>query len=70
MEIRWMTHKNENGEIEKFYPATHAKAIVYDEDGSFATQNYVNEVKSNIENSLGDQVTFTLNGDVLTITSK
>ena len=28
METRWMKRKNEDGEIEKFYPITHAKAIV------------------------------------------
>lgn len=32
METRWMKRKNENGEIEKFYPITHAKAIVYSDD--------------------------------------
>ena len=28
MDIRWMKYKNENGEEEKFYPITHASAVV------------------------------------------
>lgn len=130
MEIRYMKRLNENGQEERFYPITHAKAIVYSDDdknifdniethlndtnnphgincetigaaskdyvdnalagvsvtlesmGVTATAtelNYVDGVTSNIQtqlnakanaSALGDQVTFTLSGTTLTITSK
>jgi hypothetical protein len=130
MEIRYMKRENENGQEERFYPVTHAKAIVYGEDdkailnnleahlddtnnphgidcdtigaaskdyvdnalagvsvtlesmgvAATATElNYVDGVTSNIQaqlnnkvntSDLGDQVTFTLSGTTLTITSK
>lgn len=130
MESRWMRRKNDNGEEEKFYPITHAKAVVYGDDGDITFEdvenhlndknnphgvdcetigaaskdyvdnalagvsvtlesmgvtatanelNYVDGVTSNIQaqlnakanaSALGDQVTFTLSGTTLTITSK
>lgn len=130
MEIRYLTRENENGEIERFYPATHAKAIVYGDNGettfsdveahltdtnnphgidcdtigaaskdyvdnalagvsvtlesmgvtaTAAELNYVDGVTGNIQtqlnakanaSALGDQVTYTLSGTTLTITSK
>lgn len=58
METRWMKRKNENGEEEKFYPITHAKAIVYGDDGSEAIHNgYVVRselVKKSVEVSKSD----------------
>lgn len=130
MEIRYLKRENESGQEERFYPVTHAKAIVYGDDdkaifdniethlndtnnphgvdcetigaaskdyvdnalagvsvtlesmGVTATAtelNYVDGVTSNIQaqlnakanaSALGDQVTFTLSGTTLTITSK
>lgn len=34
MEVRWLKRTNNSGEEEKFYPITHANAIVTDDDTS------------------------------------
>lgn len=43
MKSRWMRRKNENGEEEKFYPITHAKAVV-SSDGTTTLEERVNNI--------------------------
>lgn len=39
MDIRYLKHENENGQEERFYPVTHAKAIVYGDDDKAILNN-------------------------------
>lgn len=45
METRWMTRRNDNGEEEKFYPITHAKAVVYGDDGDVTFEDVENHLR-------------------------
>ena len=46
MEIRWMRYKNQNGEQENFYPVTHAKAIVYGDNGNATFDDVVDHLNN------------------------
>lgn len=61
MESRWMRRKNENGEEEKFYPITHAKAIVYSDDD----KDIFNDIEAHLNDTnnphgINDKISYAL----------